>query len=132
VRAARAEAGGQRWSWVSGTASIRGHESVAPGDVAGQLAVTLHNLDVVLSAMDLGPLGIERQDGSTALTKVYLRRRGDLAAVQAQLAAVADQALFLEADVCRAELELEIEVTASTMTTVKPGGANFSEMAASR
>ncbi|MFN0130292.1 MAG: hypothetical protein ACKV19_26820 [Verrucomicrobiales bacterium] len=132
VRAARTEAGGQRWSWVSGTASIRGHESVAPGDVGGQLAVTLQNLDVVLSALDLPPLGTEMPDGSASLAKVYLRRRGDLAAVQTHLGAVADQAFFLEADVCRAELELEIEVTVSTMTAVTPSCGNFSEIAASR
>lgn len=112
VRAARAEASGQRWSWVSGTASIRGHESVASGDVPGQLAVTVENLNVVLSAMGLPPLGSGAAGASEVFTKVYLRRRADLETVRDGLGAAATSAQFVEADVCRSELELEIEVSA--------------------
>jgi len=111
VRAARAEAGGRRWSWISGTASIRGHESVALGDVPGQLAVTAENLNMVLAAMDLPRLGDAAAGGVEFFTKVYLRRADDLATVQAGLGALAEGALIVEADICRAELELEIEVT---------------------
>lgn len=112
VRAARAEAAGQRWSWVSGTASIRGHESVALGDVPGQLAVTLENLNLVLAAMGRPPLGAGGAGGAEVFTKVYLRRQGDLGSVRDGLGAAAAAAQFVQADVCRAELELEIEVSA--------------------
>lgn len=111
VRAARAEAGGRQYSWVSGTASIRGHESVALGDLGGQLAVTSENLNVVLAAMDLPLLGAAPCERAQLLTKVYLRRESDLESVRTALGPAAEGSMFIEADVCRAELELEIEVT---------------------
>jgi chorismate lyase / 3-hydroxybenzoate synthase len=114
VRATRAEAAGQRWSWISGTASIRGHASVAPGDVAGQLAVTTENLDVVLGALGLPRLGGASPEDVDLFTKVYVRRADDLEAVRSALGNAARGALFVQADVCRAELELEIEVAART------------------
>jgi enamine deaminase RidA (YjgF/YER057c/UK114 family) len=114
VRATRAEAAGERWSWISGTASIRGHASVAPGDVAGQLAVTTENLDMVLAALGLPRLGGGPPDDGELFTKVYVRRAADLEAVRTALGKAAEGALFVEADVCRAELELEIEIAART------------------
>lgn len=112
VRAAQAAGGGIQWSWVSGTASIRGHESMAPGDLAGQLAVTRENLDTVLAALRLPPFGAPPPVGTDVLTKVYLRRRSDLDAVRADLGGSAPDALIVEADVCRAELRVEVEVSA--------------------
>ena len=112
VRAARTEVAGRRWSWVSGTASIRGHESVALGDVPGQLAVTVENLNVLLSAIGLPPLGAGGAGTAGVFTKVYLRRQEDLGPVRHGLGAAAAGAQFVEADVCRSELELEIEVSA--------------------
>lgn len=120
VRAARTAAAGRRWSWISGTASIRGHESVALGDVPGQLAVTTENLNVVLTAMDLPPLGAVPSPGTNLFTKVYLRRASDLETVRKGLGATADGAMFVGADVCRSELELEIEVTAEIFPTAEP------------
>jgi chorismate lyase/3-hydroxybenzoate synthase len=108
---------GRRKAWISGTASIRGHESVQPGDVPGQLAVTLENLELVLESMALPPLtdpGRMRH-----LTKVYLRHRSELERVRETLSALGlphfgdDAVMYLEAAVCRAELELEIEVTST-------------------
>lgn len=93
-----------------GTASIRGHESVALGNVPGPLAVTVENLNVVLAAMGLPPLGVV--GGMDVFTKVCLRRRSDLGEVRDALGAAAAGAQFLQADVCRPELELEIEVSA--------------------
>jgi chorismate lyase / 3-hydroxybenzoate synthase len=112
VRAARTDVAGRRWSWISGTASIRGHESVALGDVPGQLAVTLENLNVILATMGLPALGAGGAARPEVFTKVYLRRRSDLGAVRDGLGVAAAGAQFVEADVCRSELELEIEVSA--------------------
>ncbi len=137
VRATRAEAGGRRCAWVSGTASIRGHESVALGDVAAQLAVTTENLALVMGALDLPPLGemapAETSMAETSMAaKIYLRRAGDLDAVRRALGRAAAGALFVQADVCRAELELEIEVAASAAVAANRGAGNFPAMAASR
>ncbi len=90
---------------ISGTASIVGHRSRHPGSVARQLAETLDNLDRLA-----GPGAVYRY------LKVYLRDRRHLGAVRAGLAARYGgslPALFLEADICRRELLLEIEAVAA-------------------
>jgi enamine deaminase RidA (YjgF/YER057c/UK114 family) len=105
---------GRRRAWISGTASIRGHESIHPGDAEAQLTLTLDNLAVVLESMGLPPLNATGQ--VTHQAKVYLRHRRDLDRVAGALADRGlpspgpDGTVFLEAAVCRAELELEIEV----------------------
>ncbi len=101
---------------LSGTASVLGHETRFPGELAPQLEETLVNIDAVLDAAAAaegrpeGPLG-----GAGArfdLVKVYLRERGDFDAVRSALAArwpAATPVLYLEADICRGDLRLEIE-----------------------
>lgn len=97
--------------FVSGTASILGHASVHVGDTAAQTEETLRNLAALLAACrdTVGsPLGLN----DFKSVKVYLRAAGDYAGVRAQLTAAlpADvPAVFLEADICRDDLLLEIE-----------------------
>jgi chorismate lyase / 3-hydroxybenzoate synthase len=94
-------AGGQLL--LSGTASIVGHKSVHPGDVERQLAETLDNLEELLPQME---------EARFDALKVYLRRPSDLPAVRAAIAARLGGALpvlYLQADVCREELLVEIE-----------------------
>lgn len=99
--------------FVSGTASIVGHRSVHLGDVREQTRETLRNIAVLLdearerhgAAWDLGDLHY----------KAYLRRAADLDAVRDELARAAGRpvsCLSLQADVCRAELLVEIEAVA--------------------
>lgn len=96
--------------WLSGTASIVGHETVGTGDIAAQLEVTWHNITRMQAAMQErspSPAAAARMD-----YKVYLRDRADLDQVQAFLKSRnvdGDKTLFLEADICRADLALEIE-----------------------
>jgi len=111
--------------WISGTASIVGHASLHPGDVDAQLDETLRNISTVLTEANrlAGPI----QFGLDELAyKVYLRRAADLARVRAGLQrAVGDalKAVYLEADVCREELLLEIEATAtSALGAAREGG----------
>lgn len=96
---------------ASGTASIVGHVSQHRGDVIAQLDESLVNLQVLLD--EGGRRSGERftLDGLQAL-RVYLRCRSDLAAVQARLDALAlplERIAFLRGDICRAELDVEIE-----------------------
>jgi enamine deaminase RidA (YjgF/YER057c/UK114 family) len=97
--------------FVSGTASIVGHASLHPGDVQAQTQETLRNLAAIVEACAARDV-----PGVRALAdlefKAYLRRPADLAVVRAQLAAHGidtDRVLFVEADVCRADLLVEIE-----------------------
>ncbi len=96
--------------YVSGTSSIRGHATVAPGDVHGQVAVTLENLRIVLAqaGCDFSDL---RRPGASAT--VYLRHPADLDRVHDHLTTAwgnaTDAALYLQADICRIDLDVEIE-----------------------
>jgi len=120
VRATRAVVGGRGWLWVSGTASIRGHESVAVGDVAGQLAVTIENLNAVMAAAQLPPITNPGRQSLPIFTKVYLRHADDWERVRAGLGAAAADATCVVADICRAELALEIEVAVAVAESRDP------------
>jgi enamine deaminase RidA (YjgF/YER057c/UK114 family) len=113
-RATAVEGDGAGRIFISGTAAVRGHASVADGDVARQLACTLENLALMGEATGAGPdLGL--REGWRRSFKVFLRRPEDLGFVQAKLArrlvSPGDTVSYLRADLCRAELAVEIEAT---------------------
>lgn len=97
---------------ISGTASIVGHASRHPGDARAQLEETLTNLSNVLQrASGIAP-GITPRLGAESLFKVYLRNAALLPEVEATLRQhlpAQTQWLILQADVCRAELLLELD-----------------------
>ncbi|RDU96625.1 endoribonuclease L-PSP [Trinickia dinghuensis] len=102
--------------FVSGTASIVGHETVHRGDLMAQLRETLANIDAVLAE------AARKGHGHPALSdltyKVYVRDPHDvdaLAAIDDMLRARCAsplRALYLHAEICRADLLLEIEASA--------------------
>ena len=102
---------GQEVLFISGTASIVGHESVHPGDVAAQAEETLRNIAVVIEQANLKSTlgGFSARD---LVLKVFVRHPADLPVVAAILAERLGQAqdvIYLQADICRAELLVEIE-----------------------
>ena len=100
--------------FVSGTSSIVGHRSVHEGDTAAQTRETLANIDALLAEANRLARGTHFSRHELAC-KVYVRRPQDLATVQAELSGAlgADaQILYLQADICRADLLVEIEATA--------------------
>ena len=97
--------------FVSGTASIVGHQTQHQGDVVAQTHETLNNLEsIVTQATRHDAQGI-----STLLDlrlKAYVRHPADLSAVRRTLVERgidADAVLYLHADICRADLLVEIE-----------------------
>ncbi|HEX6203032.1 MAG TPA: hypothetical protein VF100_08525 [Thermoanaerobaculia bacterium] len=91
---------------ISGTAAIVGHRSLHSGSVVEQTRETLANL-ARLTAGRPAPPGLPFRQ-----LKVYLRRSEDRPAVEDELRrALGPEVplLFLRADVCRRELEVEIE-----------------------
>ena len=96
---------------ASGTASIVGHVSQHIGDVAEQLRESLRNLEALLA------VGNERSGRVFALAgcealRVYLRNAEDLPIAQAVIAASGlpiERVLYLRGDVCRRELDVELE-----------------------
>jgi len=101
-------------AFISGTAAIEGHETVAVGSTAGQIVQTVNNLRAISNVCGLGDdLGASR--GGERHFKIYLRHHTDLAAVTAALEhsflTSKDRVSYLRSDICRAELNLEIEAT---------------------
>jgi chorismate lyase/3-hydroxybenzoate synthase len=88
--------------FVSGTASVVGHETRHPGDVAAQLEETLVNLETIAGAREL------------LTAKVYVRCAEDYPLIAARLseAMPRTQTMFLHAELCRADLLVEIEAIA--------------------
>jgi enamine deaminase RidA (YjgF/YER057c/UK114 family) len=101
--------------FISGTASIVGHSTVHPGDVAAQCRESLANITaVVAEANRLARAGDYMPDELDY--RIYLRRAADqplVAATLAPLLSAATHLVYVEADVCRSDLLLEIEATAS-------------------
>ncbi len=102
--------------FVSGTASIVGHETRHHGDAAAQTAESLANIAAVLREANR-LLGASRYALETLTFKVYVRRPGDLSTIAAQIersAAREAPIVYLQADVCREDLLVEIEATGSS------------------
>lgn len=102
---------GREWVFISGTAAIKGHETQCVGDFEGQLAVTLDNLDLTLrqAGLRLDPLSPER----SRCFKVFLRDAGHLEGLLARMSPIlgkSDTLTVVEADICRRQLEVEIEM----------------------
>ncbi len=96
---------------ASGTASIVGHVSLHVGDTGAQLRESLANLDALL-AEGAARSGRTFRLGDCEALRVYLRHPGDLEPVRAQLAACglpADRISYLRGDICRRELDIELE-----------------------
>ncbi len=109
-RAALVHPPGQEILFVSGTASIVGHETVHPGDVRAQTVESLDNIAAVLAQASL-----KSRSGPFALGdlgyRAYVRHTADLAAVREVVAQRLGDApvTYVLADVCRADLLVEIE-----------------------
>ncbi len=100
--------------YISGTAAIKGHATVAPGSLGEQIDCTLDNLRLVSRSCDVGD-DLGRNLGWKRHVKVYLRHAEDYStaakALQGRLLRDGDSVCFLRADICRAALNIEIEVT---------------------
>lgn len=140
-RAAQVEANGRRWTFISGTAAIKGHATVSADSLEGQIDCTLDNLRLISGACGLGARLGEADVGASQTMparkaegegeverhfKVYLRRAEDLdvvrAVLEARLLRPADRVAWLACAICRAELQIEIEVTVIDLPG--PGGGS--------
>jgi chorismate lyase / 3-hydroxybenzoate synthase len=122
ARAALAQLPGQAILFISGTASIIGHASMHAGDVRAQTRETLVNIQALLDEASRVEKSVVWHLSDLSY-RAYLRHATDYAAVQAVLAERLGpdaRVEFVQADVCRAELLVEIEaVGVSTMQASK-------------
>lgn len=104
--------GGTQALFISGTASIVGHETRHRGDLPGQIAETIENLRALIAAAaQTAPTDNPPTDDHWA-AKIYLRNPAYREAVTPAIDAMfgADsQRLYLHGDICRADLLLEVE-----------------------
>ena len=97
--------------FVSGTASIVGHETIHPGDVMAQTRETLANIDALIGEANR-VVGAAQYSLAGLKFKVYVRRPSDLAAIESALSdavRASTSIVYLQADVCREDLLVEIE-----------------------
>ena len=113
ARAGLVDLNGRDMLFISGTASIVGHQTVHLGDVAAQTRECLHNIAAILvEANRQAPRADFRLDALAY--KVYVRHAVDLGTVRREIAefiGATVSAVFLQADVCRADLLVEIEAS---------------------
>jgi enamine deaminase RidA (YjgF/YER057c/UK114 family) len=99
--------------FVSGTASIVGHETLHHGDVSAQTRETLANIDALLEEANR-VVGARRYSLDMLKFKVYVRHPTDLPLIDKALSNTLRgpaSIVYLRADVCREDLLVEIEAT---------------------
>lgn len=108
-RASLASPGGDPLLFISGTASIVGHQSMHLGDPAAQTHETVANIRALLA--QTSEAGFQPAHIGLRL-KVYVRHAEHFSVVRdivTESFGPLTQAVYLQADICRAELLLEIE-----------------------
>ena len=106
--------------FISGTAAIRGHATIAPHSILPQLDCTLENLRAISRACGLGA-ELDQAGESMRYFKVYVRHAADqplvAAVLEEQLFTGADRVSYLQADICRGALLVEIEASLFGVTS---------------
>ena len=101
--------GDQSDLYISGTASVVGHETRHVDDISGQLAETANNIkQLQIEALQQG----NHATTEVQLLKVYLRRTEDLPLIDKQIGRLLGEEvarIYLHADICREALLLEID-----------------------
>ncbi|MHB1188130.1 chorismate transformation enzyme, FkbO/Hyg5 family [Thiobacillus sp.] len=112
-RAGLVKLGGRDMLFISGTASIVGHQTLHHGDVATQTRECLHNIAAIVAEANRRAPGADFRLDNLAY-KVYVRQPGHLVTVRREMAQfIGDpvSVIYLQADVCRADLLVEIEAS---------------------
>lgn len=99
--------------FISGTASIVGYRTVHLGDILGQTREALANVEAVLAEANRLSRRTTFTLGGLAY-RVYIRHAEDFPVVRDLLSALMGTAavLFVQADICRKDLLVEIEAVA--------------------
>ncbi len=99
---------------ISGTAAIIGHESMHAGNVKLQCEETLNNLRKLSEALaDVGDVDADAVLDTDSVARVYIRNPADFdyvkTCVEAFLGGRPDTVAYLNAHICRRELQIEID-----------------------
>jgi chorismate lyase/3-hydroxybenzoate synthase len=109
ARATHKKWGAMQHLYISGTASIVGHQTLHCGDVQKQTEETLENIDKLLQHA----MGVNHKHRSSfAMIKVYLRNaehRSLVTPILEKKFGYDTPLLYVEGDICRSDLLIEIE-----------------------
>ena len=97
-------------AFISGTASIRNHETLFVDDLANQARITVENLKILCEK--IGQSNTKTDVFEKCQWRAYVRDKKNLVQITVALTDLGmdpSQIVFLEADICRKELLLEIE-----------------------
>lgn len=100
--------------FLSGTASIVGHETVHHGDVIAQAREAMANLQTLVTEANRSSK--KKFELADVFYRVYVRHAEDVSSIQNEMSRIAGsafKAIFLKADICRQDLLVEIEATLS-------------------
>lgn len=110
-RAKLIETAGGVYCFVSGTAAIRGEESVDPTSAKLQTIKTIENIEYLVSKENLERFGCKPYELKYAFLHIFIKHAEDYEAVRSVVEVAYPQvpAIYSVADVCRSELLVEIE-----------------------
>jgi chorismate lyase / 3-hydroxybenzoate synthase len=114
-RAAFAHLPGQELLFISGTASIVGHQTLHAGDVVGQTREAMANVAALVDSAN----GLARSTPYALAElryRAYVRHAGDHPVVRRALEEILGaqaSIIYIEADICRSDLLVEVEAMAS-------------------
>jgi len=98
--------------FISGTASIKGENTISEGDVAGQTKITINNIKELTVKKNMESMGVDGSDTPVYdYVRVYMKNREDFSVIKQiveQQMEVKD-IVYVEADICRNNLLVEIE-----------------------
>lgn len=97
--------------FISGTAAIRGEQSMNSLDCTLQTRQTLENIQYLISNENLKNNNINRKVSNPSLLRVYVKNKKDMETVRTEVQEHWPETptLYLEAGICREELLVEIE-----------------------
>ena len=110
-RAKLIESAGGVYCFVSGTAAIRGEESVDPTSARLQTIKTIENIEYLVSKENLARFGSKPYDLKYAFLHIFVKNREDYEDIRSVVEEAYPDvpAIYSVADVCRSELLVEIE-----------------------
>jgi len=102
----------KNYVFISGTASIKGEQTISEGDVEEQTKITIENIKELTIKKNLTSIGVNGNDSPVYdYVRVYMKNRNDLDIIKQiveQQMEVKD-IIYVEADICRNNLLVEIE-----------------------
>ncbi len=102
---------GQKQIFISGTASIRGENTVALDDPAKQTEITIQNMQQLYSPKSLKTVTSDSLHPAYGHARVYVKNQDDYSAIKKVFEGYYGQlpVVYILADICRDDLLVEIE-----------------------